>query len=158
MSSHEFAQMFIDTIHSVEQRCMAADGPVTPTCKEITDDELRKLYAAAQQVTRASLAPAPQVVAEVVTIDVPGHRRARVIRALDLEWIVKVPDGAKLAVIADEPGRPCTVCAKPRAEHGTYPTCASHPYTADGTCQFVMGAACVGAECVQGCVRGRALA
>jgi hypothetical protein len=48
-----FAQRFIDTIHSVEQRCMAADGPVTPTCKEITDDELRALYQAAQQAMKS---------------------------------------------------------------------------------------------------------
>lgn len=40
-------QLYVDTIHSVEQRCMAADGPVTPTCREITDDELRKAYVAA---------------------------------------------------------------------------------------------------------------
>lgn len=52
----EFAQLFIDTIHSIESRCMAADGPVTPTCKEITDDELRMLYRAAQSETNPSLA------------------------------------------------------------------------------------------------------
>jgi hypothetical protein len=40
-------QLFTDTIHAVENRCMAADGPVTPTCKEITDEELRKCYQAA---------------------------------------------------------------------------------------------------------------
>ncbi len=27
---------------------------------------------------------------------------------------------------------PCTVCGKPFAEHGSYPTCASHAYTPDG--------------------------
>lgn len=31
-------------IETVEQRCMAVDGPVTPTHEEITDDELRKIY------------------------------------------------------------------------------------------------------------------
>jgi hypothetical protein len=36
----------VDTIHSVENRCMAADGPVTPTCDEITDAELRAMYEA----------------------------------------------------------------------------------------------------------------
>jgi hypothetical protein len=56
----------------------------------------------------------------------------------------------------DQPPRPpCTVCAKPASEHGSYPTCATHPYTADGTCQYVLGAACVGAECKGGCVRAR---
>jgi hypothetical protein len=38
------AQAYVDMIHSVEQRCMAADGPVTPTHKEITDAELRAVY------------------------------------------------------------------------------------------------------------------
>jgi hypothetical protein len=53
---------------------------------------------------------------------------------------------------------PCTVCAKSASEHGSYPTCATHPYTGDGNCQYVVGAACVGAECIQGCVRGRGIA
>jgi hypothetical protein len=56
------------------------------------------------------------------------------------------------------PKGPCTVCGKPFDEHGSYPTCASHPYTADGTCQHVHGATCVGAECRDGCVRGRGIA
>jgi hypothetical protein len=47
-----FAQAFIDMIHTVENRCMAADGPVIPTCDEITDDELRKLYVAAKAVVK----------------------------------------------------------------------------------------------------------
>lgn len=49
-AAHELlavAQLFVDTIHAVENRCMAADGPVTPTHAEITDDELRKVYEAA---------------------------------------------------------------------------------------------------------------
>jgi hypothetical protein len=54
------------------------------------------------------------------------------------------------------PKGPCTVCTKPYSEHGTYPTCATHPYTNDGTCQYVIGARCIGAECVNGCVRGSA--
>jgi hypothetical protein len=48
---------------------------------------------------------------------------------------------------------PCTVCGTPYDKHGSYPTCASHPYTPDGNCQHVIGAACVGAECKNGCVR-----
>lgn len=46
-SSANVARAYVDMIHSVEQRCMAADGPVTPTHAEITDDELRKVYALA---------------------------------------------------------------------------------------------------------------
>lgn len=57
---------------------------------------------------------------------------------------------------------PCTVCGKPYAEHGTYPTCATHHYTADSRCgasgtlehgKFV-GHQCPGAACRNGCVRG----
>jgi hypothetical protein len=59
---------------------------------------------------------------------------------------------------SEPPKGPCTVCGKPSAEHGSYPTCASHPYTSDGTCQYVLGATCVGAECVNGCVGGRGIA
>jgi hypothetical protein len=42
-------RVVIDTIHSVENRCMAADGPVTPTHQEITDDELRAMYVACRE-------------------------------------------------------------------------------------------------------------
>jgi len=56
------------------------------------------------------------------------------------------------------PKGPCTVCGKPRAEHGTYPTCATHPFTDDGSCKYVLGARCVGAECINGCVRGSEVA
>lgn len=37
-------QGIVDVIDGVETRCMAADGPVTPTHEEITDDELRTIY------------------------------------------------------------------------------------------------------------------
>jgi hypothetical protein len=53
------------------------------------------------------------------------------------------------------PKPPCTVCGAPFEKHGSYPTCATHPYTPDATCQHVLGAACVGAECATGCVRAR---
>lgn len=53
---------------------------------------------------------------------------------------------------------PCTVCGTAYEKHGSYPTCASHPYTPDGNCQHVPGALCVGAECRNGCVRGRGVA
>lgn len=36
-----------EIIEQVDHRAMAADGPVTPTFKEITDAELRKIYALA---------------------------------------------------------------------------------------------------------------
>lgn len=33
-----------DIIDGIENRCMAADGPVTNTRHEMTDDELRRIY------------------------------------------------------------------------------------------------------------------
>lgn len=48
------ARLVVNTIHSVENRCMAADGPVTPTCDEITDAELRAMYEAARDAIRAT--------------------------------------------------------------------------------------------------------
>jgi hypothetical protein len=41
-------QLILGVIDGVEQRCMAADGPVTPTCDEITDAELRVIYELAK--------------------------------------------------------------------------------------------------------------
>lgn len=33
---------------------------------------------------------------------------------------------------SDAPKPPCSVCGLPYAKHGSYPTCASHPYAAGG--------------------------
>lgn len=83
---------------------------------------------------------------------------------------IKRPDNGSHSALAglgvlssDQPRAPCTVCGMPYERHGTYPTCASHPYTADGKCQHVgalvgsvfTGAPCAGVECRSGCVRGR---
>lgn len=48
------AQAYVDMIHGVENRCMAADGPVTPTHAEITDAELRSVYELARAALEAS--------------------------------------------------------------------------------------------------------
>lgn len=37
-----------EIIEAVDVRCMAADGPVTPTPREITQDELSRIYALAK--------------------------------------------------------------------------------------------------------------
>jgi hypothetical protein len=42
-----------DIIERVDNRCMAADGPVTPTRQEITDKEMRSIYLAARRGKRA---------------------------------------------------------------------------------------------------------
>jgi hypothetical protein len=47
----------------------------------------------------------------------------------------------------------CFVCGTPYEKHGSYPTCASHPYTPDGNCRHVIGSVCGGSECRAGCVR-----
>jgi len=38
-----------DILESVDLRCMAVDGPVTPTRLEISDSELREIYVLATQ-------------------------------------------------------------------------------------------------------------
>lgn len=42
----EACQLVINVIHTVENRCMAADGPVLPTSEEITEAELKRMYDA----------------------------------------------------------------------------------------------------------------
>jgi len=37
-----------EIIADVDRRCMAADGPVTPTLQEMTTEELRTIYRLAQ--------------------------------------------------------------------------------------------------------------
>ena len=46
------ARVILDVVDSVELRCMAADGPVTPTLQEITEAELRRLWRAARAIAR----------------------------------------------------------------------------------------------------------
>jgi hypothetical protein len=45
-------QIITDVIEMVDNRAMAADGPVTPTREEITDDEMRRIYKAAKGAIR----------------------------------------------------------------------------------------------------------
>lgn len=57
----------------------------------------------------------------------------------------------------------CFVCDKQHSDHGSYPTCATHPYSPDGRCGHVgtfadgrfTGLSCIGAECRNGCARAR---
>jgi hypothetical protein len=41
---------FNHVVDVVENRCMAADGPVTPTLREMREDELAQLWRAAQVI------------------------------------------------------------------------------------------------------------
>lgn len=46
-------ETFNAVIDSVEARCMAADGPVTPTLSEMREVELRRLWLAVQTIQKA---------------------------------------------------------------------------------------------------------
>lgn len=46
------ADRFCELLEAIDQRCMAADGPVTPTLTEATADELRKLYLFADRMRK----------------------------------------------------------------------------------------------------------
>lgn len=68
--------------------------------------------------------------------------------------------GAAIPTVTWKPA--CVVCGKPWEQHGTYPTCATHPYSGDGLCGAVgtfttgsgfVGLPCHGAQCVNGCAR-----
>lgn len=48
-SAAEQCAAIVAMIEAVEDRCMAVDGPVTPTHQEITDEELRRIYVAAKK-------------------------------------------------------------------------------------------------------------
>jgi len=40
------------TIEAIDHRCMAADGPVTPTLEEATYQELRRIYQACKRIEK----------------------------------------------------------------------------------------------------------
>ena len=46
---------FAELLEAIDQRCMAADGPVTPTLSEATTDELRRLYLFADRIRKGQL-------------------------------------------------------------------------------------------------------
>ena len=47
-------------IEDVDNRCLAADGPVTKTRHEMTDDEMRKIYQIAKEGASATPQPDPR--------------------------------------------------------------------------------------------------
>lgn len=47
-SPEERLREIVSIIERVENRCMEVDGPVTPTTKEITEEELRRIYKLAK--------------------------------------------------------------------------------------------------------------
>ncbi len=48
------ARIVCEIVESVENRCMAADGPVTPTLQEMSEEELRELWQAANAIATIS--------------------------------------------------------------------------------------------------------
>lgn len=46
------ADIICNVVDMVEQRCLAADGPVTPTLQEITEGEMRRIWKAANAIKR----------------------------------------------------------------------------------------------------------
>jgi hypothetical protein len=46
------ADRFAELLEAIDQRCAAADGPVTPTLQEATPDELRRLYLFADRIRK----------------------------------------------------------------------------------------------------------
>ena len=48
------ADRFCELLEAIDTRCMAADGPVTPTLSEATADEMRRLYVFADRVRKSS--------------------------------------------------------------------------------------------------------
>jgi hypothetical protein len=48
------AERFCELLEAIDSRCMAADGPVTPTLSEATADELRRLYLFADRIRKGS--------------------------------------------------------------------------------------------------------
>lgn len=112
-----------------------------------TDDEIDAQIESAIAALRAALA------AEAVAAPVqePVTRQGihdEIVRQVCHEYYSPPLHGAA----------PCTVCGVLPFNHGSYPTCSTHPYTPDGKCRAVLGAACVGSECANGCVRNRASA
>jgi hypothetical protein len=49
------AARFAELLEAIDNRCMAADGPVTPTLSEATADELRKLYLFADRIRKGQI-------------------------------------------------------------------------------------------------------
>jgi hypothetical protein len=45
-------ERFNDIVERVENRCMAVDGPVTPTLQEMQESELRELWRIIQAIRK----------------------------------------------------------------------------------------------------------
>lgn len=48
------ADIICEVLEAVDNRCMAYDGPVPPTLRVATDEELRRVYVAADAIRKAA--------------------------------------------------------------------------------------------------------
>jgi hypothetical protein len=48
MGPEKRLQLIAEIIEAVDDRCLAVDGPVTPTLDEMTPKEIRKIYRLAK--------------------------------------------------------------------------------------------------------------
>jgi glutamate dehydrogenase/leucine dehydrogenase len=53
----QHARRILEIVDQVEARCMAADDDVTPTLKEITESEMRRLWLAAKAIAEGAEQP-----------------------------------------------------------------------------------------------------
>jgi len=67
---------FNKVVDLVEGRCMAADGPVTPTMHEITDGELARLWEAVQ-VIRQAMVPCAAAAPDLANVTAEQVRLVR---------------------------------------------------------------------------------
>lgn len=68
------AERVLDTVDTIEARAMAADGPVTPTLRAATEQELRRIWLAAKAIARTKWPKIVGVGAELSTA--PTRRKA----------------------------------------------------------------------------------
>jgi hypothetical protein len=84
MSNLEKAiQTFNAVVEAVESRCLAADGPVTPTLREMREDELSKLWLAVQAIRQetANLACGDDATEYEVIKNRPGRTKRSYVAA-----------------------------------------------------------------------------
>ncbi len=57
LTPKERLEHIVEIIESVDQRCMAADGPVTPTLNEMRQEEISEIYELALGPQECPLCP-----------------------------------------------------------------------------------------------------
>lgn len=68
------AGVVLGIVETIENRCMAADGSVTPTLREMTEEELRRLWRACKTIASTQL---PQLVTGKPLDEIPMNPAQR---------------------------------------------------------------------------------